>query len=238
MSGALERAAWRHPEWTAGAVAVSAWTLLVLAPWAGGAGEHAHHAQESGTPWLGSAAAWLLMPAAMMVPPALPAVRHAALTTRWQRRQRVVALFVVPYLALWLVFGILALAFVDWGRGVFDVGGPTLLAVALVVAAAWELTPLKRRSLRTAHLFPALPPRGRKADAACLRGALRYGAWSLAGCWALMLAMAVAGNGALLLMALLAVVIAAEEVLMRGTRLGRRASAALLVSAVVAVVAA
>lgn len=229
---ALERAAWRHPEWTAAAVALSAWTLLVLAPWAGGGGTHAQHAHASATPWWDSVAWWLLMSTAMMVPAALPAVRHAALTTMWHRRQRVVALFVAPYLALWLVFGILALLIVDWGRGVLDVGRPTLLIVVLVAAAAWELTPLKRRSLRAGHLVGPLPPQGHKADAACVGAALRYGCWSLAGCWALMLAMAVAGHAGLLLMALLTVVIGAEKVLVRGTRLGRPASVTLLGAAV------
>jgi predicted metal-binding membrane protein len=234
---ALERAAWRHPEWTAAVVALFAWALLVLAPWAGGSGTHSQHAHGSEAPWLASVAAWLLMSTAMMVPAALPVIRHAALTTMWRRRQRVVALFVAPYLALWLVFGILTLAIVDWSRGVLELGRPTLLAVALVAAAAWELTPLKRRSLRAGHLVAPLPPQGLRADAAAAGAALRYGYWSLAGCWALMLAMAVAGAEGLLLMALLAVVIAAQKVLVRGARLGLPASAALLGAALVVLVA-
>jgi predicted metal-binding membrane protein len=234
---ALERATWRHPEWTAAVVALFAWALLVLAPWAGGSGAHSHHPHPSEAPWLASVAAWLLMSTAMMVPAALPVIRHAALTTMWRRRQRVVALFVAPYLGLWLVFGILALAIVDWGRGVLEAGRPTLLVVALVAAAAWELTPLKRRSLRAGHLLAPHPPRGLRADAAAAGAALRYGYWSLAGCWALMLAMAVAGPEGLLLMVLLAVVIAAEKVLVRGARLGRPASVALLGAAVAVLVA-
>lgn len=235
--GALERAAWRHPEWTAAALAVSAWMLLVLAPWADGSGAHSHHTHSSAAPWLGSVAGWVLMSTAMMVPAALPVIRHAALTTMWRRRQRVVTLFVAPYLGLWLVFGILALAIVDWSRGVLEVSRPTLLVVALVAAAAWELTPLKRRSLRAGHIVSPLPPRGPKADAAAVGAALRYGYWSLAACWALMLAMAVAGAEGLLLMALLAVVIAAEKVLVRGTRLGRPAAVALLGAALAVLVA-
>jgi predicted metal-binding membrane protein len=228
---ALERAAWRHPEWTAAAAAVAAWVLLVLEPWAGGSGAHSQHTHASDGPWLESVAGWLLMSTAMMVPAALPVIRHAALTTMWHRRQRMVALFVAPYLGVWLLFGIVALAIVDWSRGVLEVGRPTLLVVALVAAAVWELTPLKRRSLRAGHLVEPLPPQGLRADAAAVGAALRYGYWSLAGCGALMLAMAVAGGEAILLMALLTGVIAAEKVLVRGARLGRPASVALLAAA-------
>jgi predicted metal-binding membrane protein len=225
---ALERAAWRHPEWTAAAVAASAWLVLIVAPQAGDDGAHAQHAHASATPWLGTVAWWLLMSTAMMVPAALPAVRHAALTSMWHRRRRVVALFLAPYLGLWLGFGIVALASVGWLRRALDVGSLTLLIVVLVAAAAWELTPMKRRSLRACHLFAPLPPRGLTADAACVTAGLRYGCRSLAGCWALMLTMAVAGPRGLLLMAFLTVVIAAQKVLVRGTRLGRPASVALL----------
>jgi predicted metal-binding membrane protein len=220
----LERAAWRHPEWTAGALAFSAWAVLVF----GQSGGHSHNGHGSGS----SPAGWLLMVTAMMVPAGLPAMRHAALTTLWHRRHRVVALFLASYLGLWLVFGLVAVAIV--GRAAT---GGIALAVALLIAAGWELTPWKRRSLRAGHLFPALPHRALRADLACLRAGLRYGLWSLVGCWPLMLAMAIAGSGALLVMVLLTFVIAAREVLVRGTRLGRPAAAALFAAAVVVMAA-
>jgi predicted metal-binding membrane protein len=233
---ALERASWRHPEWAAVAVAASAWLLLVFAPRGGGEGAHAHHAGASSAPWLGTVAWWTVMSIAMMVPAALPAVRHAALTAMWHRRRRVVALFLAPYLAVWVAFALVALAGIAWLRRIVDVRDLALLVVVLIAAAVWELTPVKRRSLRACRLFEPLPPQGRAADAACAGAGLRYAARSLAASWVLMLVMAVAGPGGLLLMAMLTVVIAAQEVLTRGTRLGRPAAAA-LVAAAVAVVA-
>jgi predicted metal-binding membrane protein len=225
---ALERAAWRHPEWTAAALAVSAWAALVLAPPVRSHEGQAQHAHAAPEPWLDGVPWWLLMSTAMMVPAALPAMRHAALTAMWHRRQRVVALFLASYLGVWLGFGIVALASVAWVRGLLDVSRPTLLVPVLVAAAAWELTPMKRRALRACHLVEPLPPQGLRADAACLGAGVRYGCRSLAGCWALMLAMAVAGHEGLLLMALLTVVIGAQKVLVRGAQLARPSSIALV----------
>jgi predicted metal-binding membrane protein len=222
-AGALERAAWRHPEWPAAAAVAAAWVSLVLLPRAEGGGAHAHQA-----PWFSSMPSWLLMATAMMLPAALPAVRYVALTSLWRRRRRAVALFVVAYLGLWSAFGVLALLALG------GVDGAIPLAIALALAAAWELTPWKRRSLRACRLVGPLPPRGAKADAACIGAGLRYGSRCLAGCWALMLAMAIAGQASLLLMALLTVVVVAQKLTPRGVRLARPASAVLLGAAMTA----
>lgn len=227
--GALERAAWRHPEWPAAAVAAAAWAALFLLPGAEGGAAHAHHGEAA--PWFTGLPSWLLMATAMMVPAALPAVRYVALTSLWRRRRRAVALFVVAYLGVWSAFGMFALLAVG------GVDGALVLAIVLAVAAAWELTPWKRRSLRACRLIDPLPPRGPKADAACVGAGLRYGARCVAGCWALMLAMAVAGHTSLLLMALLTVLVTAEKLVPRGARLGRPASVVLLAAAVTVLVA-
>jgi predicted metal-binding membrane protein len=228
-SGALERAAWRHPEWPVAAVAAAAWAVLVLLPGAEGGPSHAHHGEAA--PWFSGLPPWLLMATAMMVPAALPAVRYVALTSLWRRRRRAVTLFVVAYLGVWGAFGVLALLAVNGAQG------PILLAGVLAAAAAWELTPWKRRSLRACRLIGPLPPRGPRADAACVRAGLSYGGRCVAGCWALMLAMAVAGHTSLLLMALLTVLVTAEKLVPRGGRLGRPASAVLLGAAVTVLVA-
>jgi predicted metal-binding membrane protein len=99
------------------------------------------------------------------------------------------------------------------------------------VAAGWELTAAKRRCLRACHRTLPLPPDGWKADAACARFGLRYGWACLGACWALMLAMAIAGHASLLLMLVLTVIVVAEEGLVKGTRLGRAAALVLVVAA-------
>jgi len=80
------------------------------------------------------AAAWVTMMAAMMLPGAAPAVaRH----TRMAGNDRAAMPFVVSYLAIWAIAGVVAYA-LDRPHG-------TLAAAVVVIAAgAYELTPVKR----------------------------------------------------------------------------------------------
>jgi predicted metal-binding membrane protein len=184
--------------------------------------------------WLAAQGNWLLMAPAMMLPSALPAARHVALNSRWRRRQRGGAVFVATYLALWLLFGLVVVSIAGWAH--VPTGASWPLALALVVAAGWELTAVKRRCLRACHRTVPLPPDRWKADAACVRFGLRYGWSCLGACWALMLPMAIAGHAGLLLMVVLTAIVVAEEGLVKGTRLGR--AAALVLVAAAAMVAA
>jgi predicted metal-binding membrane protein len=184
-----------------------------------------HHAAGQGT--------WLLMASAMMLPSALPAARHVALNSRWRRRQRGGAVFAGAYLAVWLLFGLVAVSLARLARLPEGAGWP--LAAALAVAAGWELTAAKRRCLRACHRTLPLPPDGWKADAACARFGLRYGWACLGACWALMAPMAIAGHASLPLM-VLTVMVVAEEGLAKGPRLGRPAALVLVAAAAVAVV--
>src|SRR5260370_32693636 len=76
-----------------------------------------------------------------------------------------------------------------------------------------------------------LAPDGPSADAACARGGARYGWAGVGASWALMLPMAVAGHTRLAVMLLLAVIVGAEEVLVKGTRLVWGAALALVAAA-------
>jgi predicted metal-binding membrane protein len=253
VAGRLTRARWHHPEWTVALVALAAWVVLAelhRRGW-GPFGSHAaatvpagHQAMHQaaagaaaaapGSGWLAAQGGWLLMAAAMMLPPALPAVHRVAMNSKWRRRQRAGAAFVAAYLAVWGLFGLLAVSVARWA-GV-PAGADWPLAAALVVAAAWELTPSKRRRLRACHRSPALPPDGWKADLGCGAAGLRYG-WSCVGaCWALMLPMAVAGHAGLALMIVLTVVAAAEEMLVKGTQMTHAAALILLAAAALAAI--
>lgn len=232
----IGRASWRHPEWGAAGVAAAGWALvLAAAVGSSAANTHVHHT-DAGTGgqggvaagWLTGAVGWPVMCVAMMVPAALPAVRHVALTGRWNRRQRGAAIFLASYLAVWSLFGLVALAAIDWVRGDLHAGNTALLAAALVAAAAWQLTPSKRRSLRACHLIAPIPPSGLRADAACAAAGLGYGRRCVASCWALMLTMAVAGHASMLLMVLVTSIVVTERVAVRGTRLGGPTAIALL----------
>jgi predicted metal-binding membrane protein len=253
--GRLQRTAWRHPEWTVALVALACWASLAalhahgwgLPDGHGSGAAHSatdhtamHHAatrssaEHTGS-WLAAQGNWLLMAPAMMLPSALPAARHVALNSRWRRRQRGSAVFVATYLAIWLLFGLVVVSIAGWAH--VPTGANWPLVLALVVAAGWELTAVKRRCLRACHRTVPLPPNGWKADAACARFGLRYG-WSCFGaCWALMLPMAIAGHASLLMVVLTAIVVA-EEGLVKGTRLGRAAALVLVAAAAMVAIAA
>jgi predicted metal-binding membrane protein len=250
-------ARWHHPEWSLGFVVLASWAMLVLLHPGGWfrLGGHAMDATGStgmpgmmpempgmpGMPAMASAVSgsgmgwatrqgdWLLMAVAMMLPSALPMVRHVELNTRWSRRQRSGALFAGSTLAVWALFGLVVVSLTGWMPAAQQDVRP--LVGALVLAAAWELTPAKRRSLRACHRTSPLPPNGWKADTACIRSGLRYGMACVGACWALMLCMAIAGHAGLSLMFVLTIIVVAEEVLMIGTRLGGRAALLLVATA-------
>jgi predicted metal-binding membrane protein len=148
----------------------------------------------SGPAFTVTLAAWIAMAAAMMLPGALPAVRHVAVNSLRWRRRRAVATFVAVYLASWSAFGLLVLALAPlWS----SLDATAVSAAALILAAAWQLTPAKRSALRACHIAPPLPPRGPRATAGVVRFAARNGAACVGSCWALMLAMTVAAPAAL-----------------------------------------
>ncbi len=199
---------WRQPQWVWALLCLSAWTVLMTAG-------HEDLAQPAGR--------WLVMVTAMMLPPALPAIRHVALTSRWRRRHGNSALFAFGFLAVWTIVGAAA-----WP--VTLLGGPSRWSVsaACLVAAAWEMTPAKKRYLRQCRSADVVAPDGLRATWGSIRFGVRRGLDSVGAGWAIMLPMVVAGHGRICLMAVLATIMAAEETRSDGFRLTRAACAALL----------
>ncbi|MDP8907609.1 MAG: DUF2182 domain-containing protein [Chloroflexota bacterium] len=230
---ALRRANWRHPEAGAAGIAALAW-LALFVPVAGPEEVRQLHTEaHRSVPLLAGAVGWMLMTVAMMVPAALPVARDHALGALWARRQRTVGMFFAGYLVVWAAFGAVAavaLAFVEDDLGVRK---GALLAAVLLAGALWELTPPKWRSVRACHLVSPLPPRGTKADLACARAGAVYGRRCVIGCWAVMLAMVVAGHANVGLMVLLAAVVAAEKLVVRSARLAMPIAAVLAGAALV-----
>jgi predicted metal-binding membrane protein len=236
----------RHPELSAAAVVISAWvTLLVLA--ARGAHGGGSHVGMNEMPGMGSPPApnsawsraaaelpfWVLMVVAMMGPAVLADLRYTGLNSLRWRRGRAMAEFSAAYLSVWTVFGLLALA----GSAVVPgVPGPAPLAAVLAVAAAWQLTPLKRLCMRGCHRRLPLAPRGWRADKGALWFGLHTGLYCLGMCWCLMLIMIAAPGGQLVWTLGLTGVITAERRLPRPRSLSR-ANATLLSFAAVATLA-
>lgn len=184
---------------------------------------------------LGWALGWLAMATAMMLPAALPAVRTLALTVLPRRRQRTIALFLSSYLVVWLFFGVVAVAFVALLRASLAVGATTIAATALFVAAMWELTAWRRRSLRACQTV-APPSEGRHQSRACARAGLRHGVLCAVGCWAVMLAMAASMSIGLLWISLLALLMLVEHATARRRQPGLPVAIALLASAAASVI--
>jgi predicted metal-binding membrane protein len=186
---------------------------------------------------------WVAMAAAMMLPSAWPAV---ALHSRMGEARSSVAplLFTVTYLAVWVAFGVLALAvaaaarhtasdFLAWQRA-----GRWLAGATLLTAAGYELTRLKRRCLESCrNPFGSLMESWRGGAKGALELGARHGAWCVGCCWALMASLFALGVMSLTWCALIAGVIAAEKMLER-RRIATYATAALLTVLGVALLAA
>jgi hypothetical protein len=221
----LRRFALRHPEWPWALAVAGAWAALLL----GAHGQHSGHAmampmpEPHGPPELGR---WSLMVIAAMVPPALPVARAVGLEGLWRRRRRGPALFLTVYASAWTVFGALALA--AWT----GLGRPEIASAVLLAAAAWELTVIKRRSLKACHRVPALAPRGRAADAACVRLGGFHARACIFSCGPMMLVMV--GRHSLALMVALTALSTWERFAVR-PRLKACALALVALSAMVAV---
>jgi len=172
-----------------------------------------------------------LMAVAMMVPTAMPAVRHVSVNSIYWRRRRAAVEFLVVFVGIWVAFNLLVLgALVAWA----PIGSPAAPALALGLAALWQLTPLKQRALRACHRSRPLPPRGWRAFAGVADFGLHNGLACLASCWAMMLTTAVVGLPRLAWMAALTVLIALERINLRPRRSARRVGALLAAAAVVA----
>ena len=163
---------------------------------------------------------WVTMTAAMMLPSAAPAARRVA---RLARRMPTL-LFTVGYLTVWMGYGLLAYGVfrlvtsfdIDWLA--WNRGGPYAAGVVIVAAGLYELTPLKRLSLRRC--------RSPRHPLSALRSGLAHGVDCVGCSGALMAVLFVLGAMSLFWMAVVAVAIFAEKVLPHGGRLaaaiGRR----------------
>ena len=212
-----------HPGWIFGTVALAAWVGILLL--------HSRPAHQHAS-WLGLQNGWLVMVAAMMIPPALPMARRVARNSLRHRRQRAIALFAAASLGIWVIFGLVAVTAVN---AVAPSG--RLVGACLLLAAAWELTPFKTRFLKACHRMIPLPPDDRKADRACLKLGLQYSGACFGSSWALMLPMALTGHPSLGLMVFVSSVAVAEEVAARGYRWTGGAAVALAAVGVMVLVA-
>ena len=86
------------------------------------------------------------MTAAMMLPVAAVAADRVAAASLWRRRHVAVVEYLAAYLGVWSLFGLAAIWLVDL---VGPARVPAVsLAIALLAAALWQMTPLRKRAMR------------------------------------------------------------------------------------------
>ena len=165
---------------------------------------------------------WVTMTAAMMLPSTVTAARHVP---RLGRRAPTL-LFAAGYLAVWSGYGVLAygvfrlVTSLDLGWLAWNRGGPYAAGAVVVAAGLYELTPLKRLSLRRCR---SAPHRGN-----AFRSGLAHGLDCVSCSGALMTVLLVLGAMSLFWMAVVAVAIFAQKVLPRGPRLASAFAVALV----------
>src|SRR5581483_6876034 len=160
---------------------------------------------------------WVVMMAAMMFPSIAPMV---LMFRRMARRETDTGLFVGGYLLVWGISGLIGYAVLKLGRSTFgdvfawDHAGRWTAAGVLLVAAAYEFTPLKGACLRRCRSpMGFLVGSWKDGRLGALRMGTEHGAWCLGCCWALMAALFALGAMSLTWMLLVAALIAAEKLL-------------------------
>ena len=217
---------WQHPEWWAILVSACTWIYLMVSGIAGaGEGNHIHGGAYLTNPnanfveGLGAVGLhWSVMIAAMMVPPLAGQLRVVAARSLWCRRNRAMVLFLGGYASLWLAYGLAAEAGLKLGKRSAPGAMTRLVCVCFVVAALWQVTAQKRKSLVGCHFTIPMAPYGWRADFDCCRYGIQTAVSCCTSCWALMLACAATGH-ALWAIAVVTIVFWSERFLRRPRQL-------------------
>jgi len=156
------------------------------------------------------AAGWALMLVAMMSPVLIPPVRHIRLRSFTHRRSRSITLFTIGYAAIWMAIGGMLLA-IELAVKLFVPLSYLPAAGVVLIALAWQFSPLKQRCLNRCHAHTELAAFGAAADLDALRFGTTHGIWCAGSCWALMLFPMLLPRGHFVAMAMVAVVIFSER---------------------------
>lgn len=178
---------------------------------------------------------WVVMMAAMMMPSAVPTVAAYASLAR-ERTPRTPLLFVAVYLAVWAAAGVAAFTLAAAGHRVahgvlaWDRAGRWAAGATLLVAAAYQLTPLKEACLaRCRSPFAFLLGSWRPGRTGGLRMGAAHGAWCAGCCWALMASLFALGVMSIAWTAFVAGLVALEKILPWG-RIATGATTAVLIT--------
>ena len=160
---------------------------------------------------------WVVMMAAMMFPSVSPTV---ALYARMSRSRVLPVAFTAGYLATWAGAGVVAFVIALVTRQAahgtlrWDSAGQEIAGVTLLVAAGYELTPLKDVCLgKCRSPLGTLLGSWRAGWSGAFHMGLGNGAWCVGCCWALMASLFALGVMSVTWMAVVAGLIAIEKTL-------------------------
>jgi predicted metal-binding membrane protein len=190
-------------------------------------------------------AMWAAMMAAMMLPSASPmvllydgAAKRQAIDARAHAERQVYAL-AAGYVAVWALFSIGAttmqrfLSMLLLMSPMMTLTSPVAAAAILVVAGAYQLTPLKRACLRACQSpLGFMMGHWRPGIAGAFRMGTDHGIYCLGCCWALMLLLFVGGVMNLAVIAALTLIVAFEKISPFGVAGARISGVLLMVAAV------
>jgi predicted metal-binding membrane protein len=186
---------------------------------------------------------WVVMMAAMMFPSVAPTVALYARMARARSPLRPL-LFSAGYLVTWAAAGLLAFAVALAGSRLagnvlaWDRAGRWAAGATLVVAAVYELTPLKDVCLgKCRSPLGFLLGSWREGAVGVVRMGAEHGAWCVGCCWALMASLFALGLMSVGWMAFVAGLIAVEKVV-PWRRVATYGTAAILVALAVLLLAA
>jgi predicted metal-binding membrane protein len=176
-------------------------------------------------PWTGLGAlawflgVWVVMMAAMMFPSVAPTVALYSRMTR-SRAPLQPLIFAAGYLLTWAVAGLAAFGVIELVNALagnvlaWDRAGRWVAGTTLLVAAVYELTPLKDVCLgKCRSPLGLLLTSWRDGPAGALRMGAKNGAWCVGCCWALMASLFALGVMSIVWMAVVAGIIAVEKTL-------------------------
>lgn len=153
---------------------------------------------------------WTLMLVAMMSPSLIAPVRHILERSFQRRRARAVILFVVGYVAIWMMAGSVLLAAMLVLRLLVPHSYLPAAGVGLI-ALVWQCSPIKQRCLNRGHNHRSLAAFGIAADLDVLRFGITHGVWCVGSCWALMLFPLMLSQGHFVAMTVVALVMVSER---------------------------
>ena len=211
-------------------LAVISWWYLLSG---GGMGVGDGMAAMRPPPFAALVAMWGVMMAAMMLPSAAPAVLLYAKVRQMRGGDPGIApsgLFLGGYLALWLLFSLIAASVQRAVTGPsMTLGSPVAEGGALILAGVYQLSPLKGACLAECRSPAQFISRHWRAGwSGAVRLGLLHGAYCIGCCWALMLLLFVGGVMNLPWVVAIAAIVAAEKLVPRGDWLARLTGVALV----------